>query len=782
MINTKIKIALCVAACVVVCSMAVLAQVIHLSIPDTVGKRGDTLLIPVRVSTLGVQDSVYSGQVTLTYNSGVINIFDIQKSGTALQNIGSVSFSPTSRIFAFFSSDSIIKGSGILIYFKVAVQSSPSSSSTSVGFSSAFFNEGKPDTTTTTNGSVRILSITLSPKSPSSSLVVGDSLQFFASGDTLRPFQWTSSDTSVATIDATGKLRARGVGQAKVYVQDARSLKDSSNLIPIFPPSLKSLTVSIRDTSYTKTLFFNLPIYISNVTGLGIISSQFALTYNGSILQAFDVIKTNSMTSTWTASPPNISSGRVEIALAGADPLTGSGILCYVRFKVLQTASGSTTINFSNNPSVLFNESINANTVGGTFSTITAPTVVINPSSAVLTKGDTLRFKVTSGGKPPYTWSSNNQIVASIDSSTGLLTALARGTTTVSVVDSLGFSNTTGSIFVNDILASLPDTAMGVSGSVDVAITTGDLTSLQALSFETRIVYDSNIVHVDTVINAGTMSSGFTVLYKDTLDTLRIAGIGSNYLSGQGTLIKIRFKAATNTTGVNTPLTFAKFQFNELGGPTASTKNGRIKIVAPPFTPVPISPADNASDVPRNLKLEWNASGEASSYRVQVATDSLFTTTAVDSSIIVDTTFTVPILSSNTKYYWRVNAKNAAGSSAFSARRTFTTGTSTTDVGLTNGAAPSVFHLEQNFPNPFNPTTTIGYQLSAISFVSLKIFDLLGREVATLVNEERSAGIYSAQWNASAFPSGVYFYRLSVWNPSGQTGLFSESKKLLLIR
>jgi hypothetical protein len=88
---------------------------------------------------------------------------------------------------------------------------------------------------------------------------------------------------------------------------------------------------------------------------------------------------------------------------------------------------------------------------------------------------------------------------------------------------------------------------------------------------------------------------------------------------------------------------------------------------------------------------------------------------------------------------------------------------------------PKRFTLSQNYPNPFNPTTTISYELPKESFVSLKVFDLLGREVTTLVSEEMSAGSYSRQWNATNIPSGIYFYRL-------QAGSFCETKKLVLLK
>lgn len=90
-------------------------------------------------------------------------------------------------------------------------------------------------------------------------------------------------------------------------------------------------------------------------------------------------------------------------------------------------------------------------------------------------------------------------------------------------------------------------------------------------------------------------------------------------------------------------------------------------------------------------------------------------------------------------------------------------------------AIPRGWKLEQNFPNPFNPTTTIQFAVPAPAFVSLKIVDVIGREIATIVSEELSAGIYARTWNAYKYSSGVYFCRL-------QSGSYAETKKLLLLK
>jgi hypothetical protein len=88
---------------------------------------------------------------------------------------------------------------------------------------------------------------------------------------------------------------------------------------------------------------------------------------------------------------------------------------------------------------------------------------------------------------------------------------------------------------------------------------------------------------------------------------------------------------------------------------------------------------------------------------------------------------------------------------------------------------PDGFKLLQNYPNPFNPTTDVGFRIANFEFVSLKVFDLLGREVATLVNEEKPVGSYELTWNAANLPGGVYFYQL-------KAGSFIEIKKMILLR
>jgi hypothetical protein len=92
-----------------------------------------------------------------------------------------------------------------------------------------------------------------------------------------------------------------------------------------------------------------------------------------------------------------------------------------------------------------------------------------------------------------------------------------------------------------------------------------------------------------------------------------------------------------------------------------------------------------------------------------------------------------------------------------------------------DGTYAGQFGLDQNYPNPFNPVTTLSFRLPSRSFVSSRVFDALGREIATLAPEDMSAGSHSFKWGANALPSGMYYYRL-------QSGGFTETRKAVFLK
>ena len=156
-------------------------------------------------------------------------------------------------------------------------------------------------------------------------------------------------------------------------------------------------------------------------------------------------------------------------------------------------------------------------------------------------------------------------------------------------------------------------------------------------------------------------------------------------------------------------------------------------------------------------------------YWFEIDSTDQFSTSFVD-SLILDTTYLYSGLEYGENYWWRVRAFNATGWSEFSDIGSLVI-TSVEDVNL----LPVEFGLEQNFPNPFNPITTIKYSIPNETNVNLKVFNALGEQVVVLVNESKRAGNYEIEFNAASLPSGIYFYRL-------KAGSFIETKKMILLK
>ncbi|MDE3057415.1 MAG: endo-1,4-beta-xylanase [Bacteroidota bacterium] len=181
-----------------------------------------------------------------------------------------------------------------------------------------------------------------------------------------------------------------------------------------------------------------------------------------------------------------------------------------------------------------------------------------------------------------------------------------------------------------------------------------------------------------------------------------------------------------------------------------------------PFRPALISPTDTGESLAP--LFSWNSSDSATAYHLQVSAVRTFSSLLIDTTV-ADTVFQSDTLNANTTYYWHVSALNAKAESPFSSFAYFTTGEAPTGVEEHRGTLLK-FTLEQNYPNPFNPATHFRFTIADVRFVTLKVYDILGREVATLVNERKVPGVYEVNFDASNLSSGMYFYSLRAGNDS----------------
>jgi len=172
------------------------------------------------------------------------------------------------------------------------------------------------------------------------------------------------------------------------------------------------------------------------------------------------------------------------------------------------------------------------------------------------------------------------------------------------------------------------------------------------------------------------------------------------------------------------------------------------------------------------LKQNFKLKKTIINYWFELATDTSGSPMIIDSTL-TDTIKSVNNLKNLRTYYWRVKALNEIGWGEFSEWFKFTT------IGLSsvlvNNEIPKKYNLYENFPDPFNPLTSITFDIPKSTNIKIIIYNALGKKVTTLVNEKLSAGSYEVDWDASGYPSGVYFYKL-------ETEEFTNTKKMVLLK
>lgn len=198
-----------------------------------------------------------------------------------------------------------------------------------------------------------------------------------------------------------------------------------------------------------------------------------------------------------------------------------------------------------------------------------------------------------------------------------------------------------------------------------------------------------------------------------------------------------------------------------------------------PNSPVLTYPV-SIGDVPLDTTFYWRKSLTASSYNFLLARSADFSPSSIviDVKDLTDTLYTVTNLLNYTWYFWKVQAKNSFGFSNWTDYGRFRTINTTT--GVTEAFNfPDEYILEQNYPNPFNPTTKIRFSIPEAGLTTIKIYNLLGQEIVTLVKEYKNAGTHEINFDASSvqggLSSGIYLYRIQVNN-------FSSSKKMILMK
>jgi hypothetical protein len=216
---------------------------------------------------------------------------------------------------------------------------------------------------------------------------------------------------------------------------------------------------------------------------------------------------------------------------------------------------------------------------------------------------------------------------------------------------------------------------------------------------------------------------------------------------------------------------------------------GSIRILGIPSSPGLITPPNSATVDSSSVTFNWTSSlPEVTHYWLEIDTTSQFNTPFIDSTITT-TDYIYNQLEAYKTYYWKVKAKNQRCWGEFSEVNTFNAIFVSVDD---TKELPAKYLLAQNHPNPFNPSTTILFDLPVESYVMLKVFNILGKEVATLIDGRQEAGYKTIEFsaegvsasggNASTLASGIYFYRLDATSVHDPGKSFTQVKKMLLMK
>jgi|GEM_PF-3585953 len=397
----------------------------------------------------------------------------------------------------------------------------------------------------------------------------------------------------------------------------------------------------------------------------------------------------------------------------------------------------------------------------GTGQTVTLNNTTVTPNTS---KDTTFYFSYTTTGPiPKYVKRSSGVALTDTIFAQGLATITLRkfkAEATVNTVTVTAGAITATSVNGSKFMAKSP------VGQTTWSVTAGDTVGVNA-PFSYTIAPRDTFYNINyTVSNFATVSSNQGVNFD--------AGSNPKIFTGPVTY------AATQNAATTNLIIYVSNGTGIIFGQSKSIV-ATAAVIVPPGIPVLQTPANSSVNQELTLTLTWGTVTGAATYRLQVATDSLFATLVVNDSTLTSANRPVSSLLSNTKYYWRVNAKNGGGTSSYSSIFNFRTKLGT-GVEENKPPVPTEFFMAQNYPNPFNPTTNINFGVPQNSSVKIAIYDMLGREVATLVNTNYTPGYYTVPFNASKLASGMYMYRMTSQSLTGDQKLVAITKKLLLVK
>jgi len=554
-------------------------QTIELSLPDTSGVVGDTLLVPVNASQAFDSLGIESIELNFSFKHTSVNIISVQTDGAALSQFGSVqNNSPSVGVLLVASAGSEpLQGDDPLLFLEVVLLRQ---GTFTLGFgnekNNIFTDSGQSLDLALLSGtfSVRDLpSFSITPRSKT--IVKGDSLQFSTVSSAEEPISWRVSPDSVATINEDGMLYATGYGRVKITATDNRGIEAVSGTITIRP---------FRLTTEDQELFqgnrFTVSVQTGTLDGLNVSSGSFNIVSqsfrdqitgitaetDGTLLEGVDIVH-------------SIDDQTLRIAFAGSESIEGSGELIRLTFDTIASQQGARTWEFND---ILFNSDLTG--VGGNFivDIKQLPNVTVSGAQNSAFAGDSIQFEA-SNTTGSLIWRLSKTEIGSIDEN-GIFKTVKGGRTRVIVTDSIGASGRTETITIYDAEIGIGDTeaAAGEQFLIPVRVTNMDRTPRSFSAAEGVIDLQGMIKEPDIDLS-GTLAEGWSASTARDGNLLRFAIAGVDDVNRDGILFYISGEFAEDKPSESRDLAFDNIIVNE-GSFLVRGNSGTLSEVERDFT------------------------------------------------------------------------------------------------------------------------------------------------------------------------------------------------------
>lgn len=522
------------------------AQSIGIRLADTTVYKGTVFDLPIRVDSTFSGKEVYSYALQLQFDPRTLSLDTVLTTGTLTEAWGAPTWKVTkvndyqATITIAAANAQALSGKGHLLLLRFRSMSEAWGSRIQFGPAGTnVFNEGVP--ALKLNRNYCYVNVNNPPSlsvSPTTSVMAkGETLAFSAWGGA-KPYQWSVSDTTLATISGSGQLLALKEGQVVVTAIDTNDVFGTSDLITIRPYRLSVPTVEQWEGQVVE-----MPVLVSDLAGLNVTAGRFQLSYYAQHLVYEGSRTTDLALQDYAVTVHPVEPGRITVAFAGTQPLTGNDTLLTLSFRLIDVSYG-TSVDLSQ---PLFNEGLVGATTNGRVESKNNPYLSMNPMAGALVVGGSVNMSLY-GAIEPVTWSVSDPTVAGINSQ-GIMTAFKRGQVTVTAVDSAGAIVNSNPFTVYDTRVYLPDTAIceGATALYWPLTMSSRPLSDDVYSFELALQYDSAYLTFDGLEQAGTASEGWSAAVNNTYGTgwrrseLSIACSGTTPVAGSGPLCYLKF-------------------------------------------------------------------------------------------------------------------------------------------------------------------------------------------------------------------------------------------------